>query len=150
MGVLYRITTSPEQNPMKHHVIRFFVIVFVLNYSCKQKSITPDIREQILSSNKKNEELNNKLDSIIRNYVVPFQEYEKVVMQEKDTNPDSLINMYLKIINKYPNSFWKHESERRIKNIKKRKSYWTKDRGWQLDIPKKPSEDESIISCPGC
>ena len=135
---------------MKHHVIRFFVIVFVLNYSCKQKSITPDIREQILSSNKKNEELNNKLDSIIRNYVVPFQEYEKVVMQEKDTNPDSLINMYLKIINKYPNSFWKHESERRIKNIKKRKSYWTKDRGWQLDIPKKPSEDESIISCPGC
>lgn len=131
---------------------RTSIIILFLFLSCKKENKEDDFLSkelnELLNSNKK---LNAELDSLKKLYINPFKQYENIVLDERKNNPDSIINEYEKLIKNHPNSFWKHESERRIKNIEKIKKYWTKKNGWKLnDIPKKPLNDEQSISCPGC
>jgi len=129
--------------------ILLFLSLFCVLTNCEKEDdfLSKELNE-LKNSNKK---LNAELDSLKKLYINPFKQYENIVLDESKNNPDSIINEYEKLIKNHPNSFWKHESERRIKNIEKRKKYWTKKNGWKLnDIPKKPLNDEQSISCPGC
>ncbi|MBD3864583.1 hypothetical protein [Olleya marilimosa] len=129
--------------------ILLFLSLFCVFTNCEKEDVflSKELNE-LKNSNKK---LNAELDSLKKLYINPFKQYENIVLDESKNNPDSIINEYEKLIKNHPNSFWKHESERRIKNIEKRKKYWTKKNGWKLnDIPKKPLNDEQSISCPGC
>lgn len=129
----------------------FLIFVFLIITSCTNKSNDAQLNEKLNKLKDSHEKLIAEFDSINNYYVKPFRIYENIVLKEKESNPDSIIKRYKKLIKNYPNSFWKHESERRIENIKKRKKYWTEKNGWKFDdIPKKPNYDEQIISCPGC
>ncbi|MEM6517001.1 MAG: hypothetical protein AAF688_12515 [Bacteroidota bacterium] len=130
---------------------KIIMLAFICSQSCTEQKKESGLNEKLNKIISSNENLERRLDSINNNFVRPFETYERIVNQERENHPDSTITKYKSLIKKYPNSFWKHESEKRIKNIEKRKKYWTKENGWKLeDIPKKPNFDEQVISCPGC
>ena len=127
----------------------FNYLIFIIVLGCKNNNT--QLREQLNELKYSQENLVKELDSIRDFHITPFKIYESIILEEKESNPDSLINRYNIFINKYPHSFWRHEAERRIKNIVNRKKYWTEENGWEFDdIPKKPKFDQHVISCPGC
>lgn len=127
------------------------ILILILTVSCTKRNDVILLRSELNELKNSHKSLDKELDSIKKLYVMPFKLYESIVINEKELEPDSIIHDYKQLIDKYPNSFWKHESEIRIKNIEMRKKYWTKKDGWKLDdFPKKPLVDEQTISCPGC
>jgi len=131
---------------MKYIKIIFSAAVIVLT-SCTDNQ---NLKNEIMQLKSDNALFKKKLDSLNNNYIIPFSSYQDVVMHELKSSPDSIINSYNKIIEKYPNSYWSHEAKRRIENIEKRKKSWSEENGWNLDIPPKPNYNEGVISCPGC
>ena len=99
--------------------ILLFLSLFCVLTNCEKEDdfLSKELNE-LKNSNKK---LNAELDSLKKLYINPFKQYENIVLDESKNNPDSIINEYEKLIKNHPNSFWKHESERRIKNIEKKK-----------------------------
>ena len=133
---------------MKKFIVLF--LVFFIALGCTKNNKELRLTEQLDELKDSNENLSKKLDSINNLYIIPFKLYESIVIREYESSPETSINRYHELINRYPNSFWKHESEKRIENIEKRKKYWTEKDGWRFDnIPKKPTYDEQVISCPG-
>ncbi|MBC8755857.1 hypothetical protein H2O64_14360 [Kordia sp. YSTF-M3] len=128
-------------------------LVFILFFSCAKNDQEDSLRKELEILKKDHTELVNELNYIKENYLEPFKLYEENVLNELKTSPDTIILNYTKLIEKYPNSFWKHESEKRMENIKNRKHLWTKESGWNLNsknyIPKPMSVIKPII-CPGC
>ena len=120
--------------------------------SCtSQEEKDMNLRQEIESLTKTNKIITARLDSLNNSNFAPFKQYEKIVLNEIKSNPDSTINNYHRLIKKHPNSFWSHEAKRRIENIQERKKFWSSQDGWKLDnIPKKPTNGERTISCPGC
>lgn len=138
---------------LNYKKISSVLLVFILCFSCAKNEQEDSLKKEIEILKQNYKEVVNELNIINENYVTPFKLYEENVLSEFKTSPDTIIAKYTKLIEKYPNSFWKHESERRIKNIKQRKHLWTKNNGWNLrdnDIPEKPIYIEQVISCPGC
>jgi len=142
---------------MKYIKIIFSATVIVLA-SCTDNQ---NLKNEITQLKSDNALFKKKLDSLNKDYVIPFRSYQDVIMNELKSNPDSIINSYNKIIDKYPNSYWSHEAKRRIENIEKRREYWTKEKGWNFSAKnkmsptfKKPTYEEVVmertISCPGC
>ncbi|WP_157559986.1 hypothetical protein U8527_08655 [Kordia algicida OT-1] len=128
------------------------LLVFVLFFSCAKNNSEDSLRKELNILEKNQDKLVNELKEINENYLEPFRIYQENVLKESATSPDTIILNYTKFIEKYPNSFWRHESERRIENVKNRKHLWTKENGWNLnksDIPK-PKLGVKAISCPGC
>jgi|GEM_PF-2837096 len=94
------------------------------------------------------------LESIDTKFLRPFSAYERIVMEERSTHPDTLIRQYEAFMLKYPESFWNHEAKNRKANIVSRRSLW-KNGHWDLS-PKQatPEKTETLaprtISCPEC
>jgi len=129
------------------------LLVLVLFFSCAKNNQEDSLKKELKTLEKNHLEVVNELNDIQENYLEPFRMYQENVLNELKTSPETSISNYTKLIEKYPNSFWSHESERRMENIKNRKHLWTKESGWNLnnkdDIPK-PKYAIKTISCPGC
>lgn len=126
------------------------VICIMFFFSCVKRENNEEFKNDIIQLKADNAKLKRDIDSLNENYIKPFEIYEKIVRNETDSTPDSIIKRYKDLIAQYPDSYWKHEAQRRMENIEKRRKFWSKEKGWDFDIPKKPSFDEGTISCPGC
>lgn len=124
-------------------------IVLLLNGCQKEDKDIDAIKNQLNKVEKNYQVLRAEIDLINRAYVDPYKIFEKVVRQELEKSPDTIILLYKKIIEKYPNSYWSHESKRRIDNILKRRHLWSEKDGWKL-LNIKPSANIEPITCPGC
>ena len=95
-------------------------------------------------------QLQDSLYVVDKQYVQPFEVYQDIVLSEFDNAPDVSIKKYEKLIDAYENSYWAHESKKRIKNIKERSKYWSPEKGWVLSEKADDTELVVINSCPGC
>lgn len=127
------------------------IIILVFNtISCKNNNSEMDKLNQKLNKVLiTNNELIKHINSIDSEFMDPYLIYEEAVLNEYKRNPDSIISIYQNIIKKFPNSFWSHEAKKRIKNVEKRRTLWSKEKGWEL-LNVKPFKDIKTISCPGC
>ncbi len=133
---------------MKNVYILIISTLFLI--SCNDSKKLKDLEKRIY-----NVENNNKiLSDSLNKFVKPFKIYEKIVLSELTKSPNQIILEYESLIKNYPNSFWKHEAVKRIKNVEKRRKYWSEKNGWKL--PKKTPNIkvieiiEPVVSCPGC
>jgi outer membrane protein assembly factor BamD (BamD/ComL family) len=135
---------------MKLYYITILSILALI--SCNDDKKLDLIKTKIEEVEKQNNSLFDSLEIINNTYLTPFKIYEKIVLSEVNKSPEILIKEYKRLIKRYPNSFWMHEAKNRIKNIEKRKKYWSENKGWNL--PSKKEEPFIIetknISCPGC
>ncbi|WP_160127765.1 hypothetical protein [Kordia antarctica] len=128
-------------------------LVLILFFSCAKNNQEDSLKKELETLTKNHVEVVNELNDINENYLEPFRIYQEIVLNESKTSPEVSVSSYAKLIEKYPNSFWKHESERRMENIKNRKHLWTKENGWNLnnkDVIPEPISVVKAISCPGC
>ncbi len=131
----------------------FITILLILAFiSCNDDRNLDLIKTKIEEVEKQNNSLFDSLEKINNNYLTPFKIYEKIVLSEVNKSPEILIKEYKRLIKKYPNSFWMHEAKNRIKNIEKRKKYWSENNGWNLPLEKEEPFiiETKTISCPGC
>ena len=98
------------------------------------------------------EKLQDSLKNVNKHFVRPLEEFQAIVLSEFDNPPSISIEKYQKLINNYGNSYWAHESKKRIKNIKNRSKYWTQEGGWVLpkEIAEERVDQYVSYSCPGC
>jgi hypothetical protein len=133
---------------MKIFCITFITLIFF--NSCQQnKNDLKNLKNELKVTGENYEKLELEIDEIKNNYLKPFEMFEKSVLEEKNKRPDSSIREYKKIIEMFPNSYWSHESKRRIENINNRKHLWSEEEGWNL-LNIKPTKDIETILCPGC
>ncbi len=134
---------------MKNIKILFILSILIFS-GCAENQNNQDLKNDLVQLKTDNAMLKKNIDSLNKEFILPFKLYQENVMSELKSHPDSIINSYKNIIAKYPKSYWSHEAKRRIENIKTKRIFWSKEKGWDLNIPKKPDFDESKISCPGC
>lgn len=77
--------------------------------------------------------ISTTLDSVTLNFVEPFEQYQQIVLNEKESNPDSTIKAYEELIRSYPNSFWSYEANKRKNAIHENRKYWY-DGEWHTNI----------------
>ena len=138
---------------MKNCILLFLILLIVT--SCNKAEKLNEIENRITNIENQNKILVDSLNSLNSEFIKPFKVYEKIVLSELKNSPNQIISDYEFLIKDFPNSFWKHEAKKRIKNIEDRKKYWSEKDGWKLpEKPKKPELTELIeittISCPGC
>ena len=138
---------------MKNCILLFLILLIVT--SCNKAEKLNEIENRITNIENQNKILVDSLNSLNSEFIKPFKVYEKIVLSELKNSPNQIISDYEFLIKDFPNSFWKHEAKKRIKNIEDRKKYWSEKDGWKLpEKQKKPELTELIeittISCPGC
>ena len=133
--------------------IAVLCVMLVMSFSCsKRSSQFTQLKEELHQVKLENRRLQQELDSITKKHLEPFKMYEEILIAENETAPDSIILQYEKLIEKYPNSYWAHESRKRKENVEERRDFWQNGK-WVF--PNNSSSKNSlvippIISCPGC
>lgn len=133
---------------MKKFCITFITLIFFNSCQYNQNDLS-NLKTQLKITEENYETLELEIEDLKSNYLKPFQMFEKSVLEEKNKNPDSIISIYKEIIEMFPDSYWSHESKRRIENINNRKHLWSEKGGWDL-LKIKPTKDIETIVCPGC
>ncbi|WP_440121497.1 hypothetical protein [Tenacibaculum sp. Ill] len=118
-------------------------------FSCKNT----ELETRLGQLEKENLELKSKLDSV-NTFIHPFKDLEKIILNEVNNSPDSIISKYNHFIKRFPDSYWSIEAKKRVYRIDARRSFWTPEKGW--DFPKLYDTGGAIfikipphvISCP--
>lgn len=136
---------------MEKLIAILFLITILNSCSNKNRQEIQKLKTNINQLKESSSELEKRLDSIETNFIQPFKSYQKIVMNESQISPDSIISKYNALINKYPNSFWSHEAKKRQENVDKNREYWENGH-WKFSKKGKKAiiTVPGIISCPGC
>lgn len=103
-----------------------FILTLFLCTSTLWTSCTSD-EKRLTNLEKSIEHLQDSLKNINKQFVRPLEEFQAIVLSEYDNPPAVSIEKYEKLIKDFGNTYWAHESRKRIKNIKDRSKYWTQE-----------------------
>ncbi len=140
-------------NKLKRLVVPVIPVIILWSCTGKEKPDNSELNRiqiQLDQLKAENNQISRKLDSVTTNYINPFYAYQRILLREPDTNPDTILRNYDMLIKKYPDTFWAHEAKKRQANVKERIRFWN-GKNWAFPKLNRPPERlRTTISCPGC